>query len=243
MSNIFKSSQVRIINPVSSNQIDNKEEEMDTNIKILEAEKAANDIITNAQNKAESIIKDARLNSERVLEETHSQVKNIYEAAREQGFNEGYEKGYNEGKEISDTLIEEANNIKKDYLKERETILSNIEKDVIHMVISLCESILNQKLDNDREAIIPIILKGINSLNVKENLIIRVSKDDYEIVEMSKQRLLSMANLIEDIDIRIDSTLLRGDCIIEGSKGNVDSSISIQIEEMKKLLITLLNSE
>ena len=60
---------------------------------------------------------------------------------------------------------------------------------------------------------------------------------------MSRQRILAMANLVEDIEIRIDSTLSKGGCIIEGSKGNVDVSVGTQIEEMKKLLTTLLNSE
>ncbi|SDZ02746.1 flagellar assembly protein FliH [Proteiniborus ethanoligenes] len=243
MSNIFKSSQIRIINTPSIKHPQGDELQVNIKDKLAEAEKIADDIISKAKNEAEEIILNARRDSEKVLEETHSQAKSIYDAARDEGFNQGYEKGYIEGKEISDAMIEEANEIKKNYLKERELALSSIENDVIYMVISLCENIINQKLENDKEAILPIILKGINSLNVKENLIIKVSKEDYDIVEMSKQRLLAMANLIEDIEIRIDSTLSRGDCIIEGSKGNVDSSVNLQIEEMRKVLITLLNSE
>ncbi len=220
-----------------------EEKEISLNDKIAEAKVLANEIIEKAKREAENIILDASKEAEKVLEDTHSHVKSIFDSANEDGYKKGFQEGYDDGKEKSDALIVEANKIKGNYLKEREEILSNIEKDVICLVMSLCEKILNQKLENDKEAIISIILKGIDSLNVKENLIIKVSKEDYDIVEMSKQRILAMANLIEDIQIRVDSNLSKGGCIIEGSRGIVDVSLDLQIEEMKKLLTTLLNSE
>lgn len=242
MSNIIKSSLIRIVDTPTINSEQDKNE-VDLSARIAESKVMANEIIEKAKIEAENIILNARQEAEKVLEDTYSHVKNILDDAREEGYKKGFEKGYSEGKEASDVLIEEANNIKKDYLMEREIILSSIEKDVIYMVMSLCQKIINQKLENDKEAIIPIILKGINSLNVKENLLIKVSVEDYDIVEMSKQRILATANLVEDIQVRVDSTLSKGGCIIEGSKGNVDVSIDLQIEEMRKLLTTLLNGE
>lgn len=243
LSSIIKSSQVRIVKKPETVDHD-KDVVIDVLAnKIAEAESLANTIIENAKIEAEKIVSKAVKDSEKVLEDTHLQVKSICDKAREDGYKAGYAEGYSEGKEASDELIREANEIKKGYLKEREIILSNIEKDVVNMVMALCEKIVNQKITDDEEAIISVVLKGIDSLNVKENLIIKVSKDDYDIVEMSKQRILVMANLIEDIEVRIDSTLSKGGCIIEGSKGNVDVSVGLQIEEMKKLLTTLLNSE
>lgn len=246
LSNIIKSSQIRIIDtPIIKHKEQETKETKETELreKIIEVETIAKGIIDDAKKEAEDIILVAKKEAEKVLEETHSNVKNIYDTAREDGYSKGLEEGYAEGKKTSDILIEEANEIKKNYMKEKEIVLSNIEKEVIDLIISICEKILNQKLENDKEVIIPIILKGINSLNVKENLLIKVSKEDFNIVDMSKQRLLAMANLVEDIQIRVDSTLSKGGCIIEGSKGNVEASIDLQIEEMRKILTTLLNGE
>ncbi|SCG83453.1 Flagellar assembly protein fliH [Proteiniborus sp. DW1] len=243
LSSIIKSSQVRIVKKTESIS---HEQDIGAEVladKIAEAKKLANSIVENAKIEAGKIVSKAIKDSEKILEDTHLKVKSICDKARGEGYKAGYDEGYAEGKETSDELIREANEIKKGYLKEREIVLSNIEKDVVNMVITLCEKIINQKIIDDEEAIISVVLKGIDSLNVKENLIIKVSKDDYDIVEMSKQRILAKANLIEDIEVRIDSTLSKGGCIIEGSKGNVDVSVDLQIEEMKKLLTTLLNSE
>lgn len=245
MSNILKSFQVNVVDTFTTGQRKVKEEEENSIVqdKILQAKRAANQILSEAEKKAQEITLKAKEDAAKVLEDTYSQAKNIVDAAREEGYSKGYEEGFVKGKEISDTLIQEANEIKKKYLQEREIILSKIEEDVINLVISLSEKIINQKLESDKEAIIPLIIKGIESLNVKESLVISVSKEDYDVVEMSKQRILSMANLIEDIKIRVDSSLTKGGCIVEGSKGNVDVSINTQIEEMKKVLYELLNGE
>jgi len=52
-----------------------------------------------------------------------------------------------------------------------------------------------------------------------------------------------MASLIEDIEVKIDNKLVRGNCIVETSKGNVDVSIDSQLEEMKTIVNMLLNRE
>lgn len=242
MSSVIKSS--RVVNVVTGhteciNQtIDDIVEE-----KIKEANKLYEEIITKAKTQADSILSEAKKKSDEILEETYRETKNIIEQAKETGYKQGYQQGFEDGKKDSDELILEANEIKRNFLHEREVILSSIEGDVIHLIISLCEKILNQKLDDDKEAIIPIILKGINSLNIKDSIMIRVSKEDYDIVELSKQRILTTANLIDDIDVRIDSSLSRGGCIIEASNGNVDASIEVQVSEMKKTIINLLNGE
>ncbi len=243
LSSIIKSSQVRIVKKTQPVELKQDLSVLEQTDKIIEAENLANRIIKNAKTEAENIISSAMKDAEKVLEDTHLHAKKIHDKAREDGYKAGFDKGYAEGKETSDELIMEANKIKREYLKEKEITLSNLEKDVINMIMILCEKIINMKLRDDDETIISVILRGIDSLNVKENLIIKVSKDDYDIVEMSKQRILAMANLIEDIEVRIDSTLSRGGCIIEGSKGNVDVSVDLQIQEMKKLLTTLINSE
>lgn len=121
LSSIIKSSQVRIVKkpePV------NNDEDIVADVvadKIAEAESIADTIIENAKIEAEKIISDAIISSEKVLEDTHLQVKSICDKAREDGYKEGYDEGYAEGKEASDQLIIEANEIKKGYLRERES--------------------------------------------------------------------------------------------------------------------------
>ncbi len=49
--------------------------------------------------------------------------------------------------------------------------------------------------------------------------------------------------MVDEIDIRINSDMIRGDCVLETSKGNVDVSINNQLKEIKDLLLTIMNNE
>jgi len=241
LSSIIKSSQViEGKSNYSQNVLDSTKK---INEAKLNAAKEYEDIIIKAKEEAEKIISEAEKNTEKFLEETYLKSKAILDESKERGFNEGYDIGYNEGKKVSDELIEEANEIKRDYLKEKDRVLKSIENDVIDLVLTISEKIIYQKLEDDKEVIISIILKGLDSLNARDKVIIRVAKEDYDIIELSKKRLLAMASLIEDIEVKIDNKLVRGNCIVETSKGNVDVSIDSQLEEMKTIVNMLLNRE
>lgn len=209
----------------------------------IDLEKIKRDIIMNAKEEGKKIIEKAREEADNYLEDTYIKSKEIIEESRQAGYEEGFRKGYHEGKKVAQKIIEEANQIKSEYLKKRKTLVMDIENEVMQLVIRTCEKIINTKLDEDREAIISIVGKGLNSLSVYENVTIRVSKEDYDLVEMSKDKILAMASLIDEISIKVDNSFKKGDCMIETSNGSVDVSITTQINEMKELITNLLNCE
>jgi flagellar assembly protein FliH len=98
-------------------------------------------------------------------------------------------------------------------------------------------------MDENKEQIVSLVLKGIESLKPVANITVIVSKYDYDIVEMSKANILSRASLVDEMEVKVDSNLGKGDCIIETSKGSVDVSLTNQINEVKKLLNNILSSE
>lgn len=261
MSSIIKSSQVNIVEPKirqNTETLENKEsdksiEEIDQlqnecEETLRKAKEEAKDLINNAKKEAEKI-------KDQALEDARDAAENLKNEAYEKGYGEGKEKGniegyedgrqngYKEGQEESQKLIEEANEIKREYLSEKERVLNSIEGDVIELVMNITRKILNQKIDENDEVIIDLVLKGLATLNSKEDVRIRVSKEDFEKVEESREKILSKVNLVENLKIDIDSNLEKGDCIIESSKGNVDVSIDTQMKIVEEELKDLLDSE
>ncbi len=238
LSSIIKSS--CIIQTDEHYNINSKEHLNNIKNKIIEdANKEYERIIKEAKKKADEVIWNAQAEYENSIEEAYAKSTKIIEDFQKKGYQEGYEIGKNE----ADKLLQEAVDLKKEYYIQKDNLLMEIEKDVITLVMDICEKVIGKTLAEDREAILSIITKGINSLNAKENLVIRVSPNDYDLVEMSKQRILAMANLVEDIQVKPDNTLLPGGCIIETSKGSVDTSVKTQFEEINTMLLDLLNRE
>lgn len=252
LSNIIKST--RII----ERQLVSREEETDTSIYealLEEAREKYDKIIKDAMKTSEEIINSAYEKSEEVLNNTHKRAQDIfkeseikgYEIGHKKGYKEGYDdgyyKGYKEGKEDSKKLISQALDIKKEYIDKRNYLLKDVEKDLIQLVISVYEKVLYEKVEEDEELIVSLILNGIDNLEISQKLTIIVSEEDYEAVKRSKDIILAKASLVDEIDIRINSDMIRGDCVLETSKGNVDVSINNQLKEIKDLLLTIMNNE
>ena len=265
MSSLIKSSQVNFIQrPVEYTEeskdpkdLENKDDISKEELEELKQEHE--EMIVSAKEEAQEILKTAKKEAQEIkdnsLENAKEAAEDLKEQAREKGYEEGQsegykkgheegtDKGYEEGKQESESLIEEANEIKRDYLNEKERVLNSIEEDVIKLVVDITKKILNQKIEEDDEAIIDLVFKGLATLNSKEDIRIRVSKEDFDKVEESKERILSKVSLIENLKVDVDSTLKKGDCIIESAKGNVDVSIDTQMKNVEEELNDLLDSE
>lgn len=122
-------------------------------------------------------------------------------------------------------------------------MLKDLEEDIIQLVITIYEKVLNKKAEEDEELIVSLILNGIDNLEISERLTIIISQEDYDMVNKSKDIILAKASLIDELDIRINSDMEKGDCILETSKGSVNVSIKNQLDEVRDLLISILNNE
>lgn len=208
-------------------------------------------IIEKANKKKETIIEEAENKKETLLESAYEKSKSILEQSKEKGYNEGYEeghaKGYSEGyakgEKSSEKLIKEALDIKEGYLKERKNLLQELEKDIIELVSQIYEKIIREKSEEDSEVIVSLVLNGIDSLDITDKLTIITSEEDHNIVEMSKDIILAKASMISELDIKYDSTMQKGDCILETPKGNVDVSLRNQLSEVREILYSVLNNE
>lgn len=232
--------------------------ELEENIKramIQEGQQESVRIIAQANQGAEKILEEAYLKADKILEEAERKTHEIFQKAKlegyekghqdgeKTGYDQGYSQGYEEGEKTAQGLIEEALNIKKDYIEIRNNTLRELEKDVINLVISIYEKVLYKKVEEDEDLIVSLVLKGIDNLDISEQLTIIVSQEDYERVKESKNLILAKASLVNKLDIRINSDMEKGDCMIETSMGSVDVGIRSQMEEVEDLLLNILSNE
>lgn len=233
---------------------DSKDSDDNSRIKetyIQEAEMEYERIINQAETEYEKIIEGAKEQHESMINAAYDRAREITDESKESGFkegyntgyNDGYEKGYNEGKTVSDNLIKDSLSIKEEYICKKNNLLKDLEEDIIDLVVNIYEKVINEKTEEDSEIIISLVLNGIRNLDLTEKLTIISSKEDYDILQMSKDLILSKASMISELNIKYDISLEKGDCILETSKGNIDVSIKNQLEEVKELLTTILNNE
>jgi len=254
LSNVIKSFRVVESNNYDLNSVSLKSSSLYNEI-YEDAKKKYDYIIRKAEKKAEEIMDLAYDEYDKQLNIAYEKSKSIYEDSKKKGYDdgyklgindgydEGYKKGYDEGRKKAEELIKEALEIKAYYNNRRSKMLKDTEKDLIELVITIYEKVLDQKVKEDENYIISLVLNGIEGLEIKDKLTIITSQEDYEILKNNEDIILAKASLIDSIEIRVNSEMQKGDCILETSKGNIDVSLNNQLEEIKEFLYTILNNE
>ncbi|MBF8984282.1 hypothetical protein IZY60_12110 [Lutibacter sp. B2] len=195
----------------------------------------------------EEKINQANLQAQSIIADAYEDAKKIYKNAKDEGYGKGYDEGKNESftkanKEVN-KIIDEALQFKNETMKLKEKIIRDLEKESIELVIRTVEKILNDKIEDSHETIINLIKVALEKCAYTESLVLRVSTGDYEYVALQRNKILCLAENIEDIIIKQDASLKRGSCILDTISGRIDASIDTQFNQIKSLFLELLESE
>lgn len=190
-----------------------------------------------------------------IIETAHKEYENIINSANEKAKleldkykKEGYQKGYEEGledglqKSIDEykSEIDEAINIKNSVIEWKKNQIDKMEKDIIDLVINSVDKIIKVKLEENDEIILNLLKEALNKLTFTEKLVVRVSADDFDKVNSSRDKILAMAGYIDDIQIKVDKSLEKGDLIVDTNAGTVNPSIKNQFEIIKEEFLSLV---
>jgi flagellar assembly protein FliH len=192
----------------------------------------------------DNIIKTAYEEYENIIKEANEKAKLELDKYKQEGYQSGYNEGFEEGQQKSidkyKLEINEAISIKNDVIKWKKDEIEKIEEDVINLVINSVDKIIKLKLDENDEVILNLIKEALKKLTFTEKLVVRVNDDDFEKVNSSRDKILAMAGHIDDIEIKIDKSLEKGDLIIDTNSGSINPSIKKQFEIIKEEFLNLV---
>lgn len=210
------------------------EEQKRKGAKIVEdAEMQRNHIIANAQKEAEAILIDAKQEAE--------EIKNAaYDEGKEKGYHEGHDDGYQAVKNEMADAIREASEKAERILglaeNEAKNSILKSENKIVQIAMAIADKIIPQHVIDIPQIVLPLVKTALEKVRDQNEIVIKVSPDDYEIVLMAKSEFQSMLDSDSQLTISADATLSNGNCIVESANGNVDARLSTQIETVKKAI-------
>ena len=221
--------------PKNSNQRDSLSGEKDY---LMDDERS-----TNAEKEIAQKLIDADQQAKLIINEAYKDSKLIFENAKSEGYAKGYAEGFEAGKQETDCIMQEALSIKKNILNSKYSITKELEKDIVTLVLETAEKVVYSNLEESRESILGLIRLGLEKCTYTESLTLRISPMDYDYVISVKDRILCLAENIEDINIKKDTSLKRGSCILDTVSGSIDSSVEAQFVHIHETFKQLLGSE
>ncbi|MEN8906403.1 MAG: FliH/SctL family protein [Clostridiales bacterium] len=214
---------IELKNDKSSEEENDKENEENSEGILKNAKNNAKDIVSKANNDAKKIINKAKKDSEKIKKE-------VIDKSKKEGYEEGLLKGYEENKGI----IEESEKIKNDIENIYENTVRGMEGEIINLVFNITEKVLGYEMEKNPKYIMKIIEKTLNQTNNLEDLVIKVSEDDYDYIKENEKDLYKEVEGINEINIVKDLNLKKGDCFIETEYGVIENSIKEKIKKIKE---------
>ncbi len=207
------------------------------------------EIIAHAHQEAQRIIEEAK----RLADSIHSRISDekeawkqekeqLIESAKQEGFSSGFNEGKDQGyKEYQKNILfaqEVIKNAKKDYQHQVESS----EKTILQIGLKVAEKILGEKLGTE-DGFLSVVKRALKEAREYLDVELHVSPCHYEFLLSRKEELKAIFPHERDLYIFPNDELSNNSCIIESANGRIDASIDSQLEELKRKLIELLESE
>jgi len=170
----------------------------------------------------------ARTEAERIVTQAMQEAEAIREEAREAG--------REEGRAESVTRIEEAMETLNQAVKERKTIIKDAEQEILRLALKVAEQIIRSEVSMHRDVCLNIVAEAIARVSDREQIIVRVNREDAEFLKRYKDRLAGMVDGVKSFSILEDANVDPGGCVIETNLGFIDAKISTKLKSIEASL-------
>ncbi|MDO5519484.1 MAG: FliH/SctL family protein [bacterium] len=183
-------------------------------------------------NKANNLIEEAKETAASILRDAEAEAMRIKELASEEGkrlgYMEGVELGQNEIKAMEEQLriqIEENN-------RAFEQQALSLEPQFAGVVSKLLEHLTGVIVEEHKDVIVHLIHQAIAKVEKCKVFVVKVSKEDYELVLSKKTEIYE--GLPEEYEIQFieDREFVKNQCVIETDGTFIDCSLDVQLKNL-----------
>lgn len=195
---------------------------------------------------AKKVLADSQRQAEEYLAQAADEAEKIKQEAIDAGRQEGYQDGYNEGfrcgkeqaasemQQKINSAAEKAQSILTCAEQEYKESIIEAEQEIINISLAVARKILAREIEENPVVVLPIVKAALEKVRDQDQIIIRVSTDDFELVLQAKRDLQMMLGRENVISIVHDHTVNPGGCLIDTPYGTVDASIDSQFQALQQ---------
>ncbi len=191
------------------------------------------------QEKAQKIVANAEAEARQVIQNAQAEIDRIRDEAR----NEGFEQGKREGIEQATGQFADSMETLNEAIIARRKIIKDAESEILRLALKVAEQIIRSEVSLHRDVCLNIVAEAISRISDREQIIIKVNRDDVEHVKKYKDRISSLVDGVKSLTILEDGSVEPGGCIIETNLGYVDARISTKIKAIEEAFSKVKRSE
>jgi flagellar assembly protein FliH len=189
-------------------------------------------LLENARHKCEMMTREAELEADRIIEEARREAEGGAQKITEEAWQKGYAEGIDAAAEQSRDILAQAEEMRLEAQREHEELIAGMEEEMLSLVMDVTRKVVAGELATDKDLIIRLIREALPKCSNKDGAVLRVSPGDAEKLAENREELLSGIEGADSLEIKKDSTLHAGDCIIETQFGSVDAGVNTRLDKI-----------
>ena len=178
----------------------------------------------------EELIDYAKNEAEQILHKAMEEAEQIREHAKESGI----EEARRVAEETASDKVKEAIDTLNEAVIERKKIIKDAESEILRLALKVAEQIIKSEVSLHRDVSLNIVSDAISRVSDREQVIIKVNREDIENIKKYKDRSGGMVDGIKSLSIVEDGGVEPGGCVIETNLGYVDARISTKLAAIEE---------
>lgn len=166
------------------------------------------------------------------LEKLKEVEERAYHEAHELGLIEGTEKAYQEYKEEIKKYIENMDQLLKHFEEIKVQLVEQSEVQIVKLLQLIAEKISMTHIESHPEVILDVIHKVIEETQTNEEVILKLSVDDYMFIEGSREKLGKKLDFLKRVKMEAVDEIKKGGCILETRYGAIDATVEQRFEKV-----------
>ena len=196
--------------------------------------KEAKETLAQARERAKVVSEDARKSAEAMVEDARRRTEQIEAQAYQAGFEQGEEAGRALSKQKTESVIRSLRQVVEEAAAQRSELLSQSEEDLVKLAFLISLQVLQREIRQDPSVVLDVTRAALKKAKRTSRLILFVSPHDFRFVEEHLDQLRSSSGAGAEIKVEPDPDLARGGCRVQCDCGEVDASIEVMIDNLRK---------
>ncbi|ARK25768.1 flagellar assembly protein FliH [Sporosarcina sp. P37] len=169
-----------------------------------------------------------------------NEKEQLQQQAYDEGFQAGFEDGRNKALAEMREMVEAANETTTLSYENATQYLINQERVILDIGIRSAEQIINKTIEDDDEAYLCLVRKGIKEAQEMKEIKLFVPTEHFKMVTTHRAELASIFPPETPFLIFVNEDFNATDCFIETNHGRIVVSVDDQLNELKEQLVKIM---
>jgi flagellar assembly protein FliH len=175
-----------------------------------------------------------------VLARALAEADQIREQARTEGFELGRQQGSEQARAEAASAIAAIGEAMRQIGGTREELAETLTAQAGELAMLTAEHIIAGAIDAEPQRIVDVVRGALRRLTDRQRVTMLVNPEDLEALRQSVPNLQAELGGIEHLDVQADRRIARGGAIAQTAYGEVDVSVSSQLQSARELVTAAL---